>query len=196
MAYASKELIEHMARTTNRRGHTIGDMVLELQAARDYIDDPPPPPRDFHGDPDEYRELEVYAVQCSVQAIIAELERRKRLQYDLKTNPDNEIVQTLKERIPIADVVEWFTEVYYSNRDRLKFRCPLHSDSHPSGIIYAKEGRWHCFQCNEHGDIFDAVSKFGRTDFPHAVARLARHIGIDTKPLRRKPNTHKGGVPL
>ncbi|MBW2672336.1 MAG: hypothetical protein JRD89_02820 [Deltaproteobacteria bacterium] len=188
------ELLRYMAQTANRRGSTVADMAIELQAARDYIDDPPPPPADYPGSPTEYHELMLYYLYCCINAILKELDRRKQIQYDIRRNADVEIIQTLKERIPVADVIEWYTDVFYSNRDQMRFRCPLHQDNHPSGVIYVRESRWHCFQCGQHGDVLDAVCRFGRTDLPHAIAKLAHYIGIDTKPMRR--GRRKGGVEL
>ena len=100
------------------------------------------------------------------------------------------MIQTLKERIPVEDVVSWYTEVFYhgigSRKEQLQFRCPLHPDQHPSGVIYLKESRWHCYQCQAHGDIFDAVCLFERMDLPRAIKKLGAYIGIEIRPLREK----------
>ncbi len=121
---------------------------------------------------------------------------RRMAEVENKTyikNPDREIIQTIKERIHLADVIEWYTEITYSNTDQMKFRCTLHgTDTSPSGVIYTKEQKWWCFGCNKGGDAFDAIQAFERIDLPTAIKKLANHLGIELRPL--KENNKRMGI--
>ena len=185
----TQQVLKHMAGQCSRRAMPVSDLVAELQCCRDIIDI-------TKDDPEAYSEGELYFLSQCVGALVAEIKRRRNIVYRGTINPDKELPMAIKERIRVADVIEWYTEVYYSNKQQMKFRCPLHSDQHPSGVIYVDEGRWHCFQCGAHGDIFDAVEQFERVDFPQAIAKLARHVGLDLKPIITRPVELKGGVPL
>jgi DNA primase len=142
--------------------------------------------------------LTKYHYACVAGGIIKEIKRRQAIVYDPRANTDKEIIAAIKDRIPVVDVLEWYTDVFYASRDQGRFRCTLHGeDKNPSGVIYRTEARWWCFGCNKGGDVFDAVQAFEKTDLPHAIAKLARYIGLDTKPLIRKPVLQvRGGAVL
>lgn len=195
--YADKAVIKLLAER-NWRGVPIADLVASIQAARDklaMLEIDPFSAIGFQCPSDcpqgEWIESHRYHWECITESIIAEIKRRRAIRYDLRQNPDKEIIAAIKERIPIADVLEWYTEVIVpkgSYRGNWQFRCTLHGeDKNPSGVIYIKEQRWWCFGCNKGGDIFDAVQAFEKIDLPQAIAKLARHIGLDTKPIFRKP---------
>jgi len=100
-----------------------------------------------------------YHYACVAGGILKEIKRRRAIAYDPRVNTDREIIQAIKDRIAIADVLEWYTDVFYASRDQGKFRCTLHGeDKNPSGVIYRTEARWWCFGCNKGGDVFDALS--------------------------------------
>ena len=115
----------------------------------------------------------------------AEIARRRKLTYKGIQFTNKEIIRAIKDAIDITDVLEWYTDVFTHKR-QWTYRCTLHgADTHPSGVIYKDDQRFHCFVCNKHGDIFDAVMYFERVDLPTAIKKLARHVGLDTKPLVR-----------
>ena len=39
------------------------------------------------------------------------------------------------------------------NRDSLISRCPFHDDDNPSFSVNLKNGMYHCFGCNEQGNL-------------------------------------------
>ena len=156
------EFIEHMEQLRNYRGYTPSELVCEIQWAKDIIDP--------------------YQAKCIVDSIVKEVKRRRAIK-DHYGDTDPEIIQTIKERIPVEDVIEWYTQVTYFQK-RWKFQCTIHGqDKDPSGVIYPEERRWWCFGCFKGGDVFDAVQAFERIDLYHAINKLAKHIGLDTKPI-------------
>jgi len=61
--------------------------------------------------------------------------------------------------------------------------CPFHSEKTPSFYLNDEKGKFYCFGCGEHGDVFDFVMKKLGVDFKAARA----HLGLAGKPRRLKP---------
>ncbi|MCC6629391.1 MAG: toprim domain-containing protein [Chloroflexi bacterium] len=62
-----------------------------------------------------------------------------------------------------------------AGRGRLLARCPLpgHArDRDPSFVVYADQGRYHCFGCRSGGDVIDLVAAIEGLPFVAAVAAL------------------------
>jgi len=183
--YADYKTIALLARP-NCRGITTDRLVYRIQDLRDKLDllhpdDLLPCPQGCTQE--EWIDDHKYFLEESIKGIEAEIERRRNLTYAGVQHTNSEIIQTIKNAIDITDVLSWYTEVFI-NKKQWTYRCILHGeDKHPSGVIYKDENRFHCFTCGKHGDIFDAVQYFERVDLPEAIKKLARHIGLDTKPL-------------
>ena len=136
-------------------------------------------------------EVHKFMLEELLKAMVDEIERRRKLPYT--QSPDNEIIQAIKNAVDITDVLAWYTEVF-THKKQWTYRCTLHgADKHPSGVIYKDTQKFHCFVCGRHGDVFDAVMEFEKVDLPTAIRKLARHVGIDFKPLvpRTKPITRE-----
>ncbi len=182
------------------RGRTLADLVCMFQDARDTIEQGIywAIPSWFEGSQEDYDNLQRYYHTELMKNIIAEVERRTRIKDMGMQNTNKEIIAAIKERVDLATVLEWYTEVFYSGKSQWKFRCTLHGeDRTPSGLIYVEEKRWHCFACQKGGDIFDAVQAFERVDLARAIGKLSRYCGIDTRALVTKPMpTIRGGANL
>jgi hypothetical protein len=200
------ELILNMARKS-RRGIAIPELVIERQDWQHKLDLLETSPdeaigfeRDSHFTREDWTSQHRELFQANIEAIQAEIQRRRDMALAPRTNTDPEIIETIKSRLPIVDVMGWYSEVFYSNRNQMKFRCNLHGDGqdkNPSGVIYVNESRYWCFVCNKGGDIFDAVQAWGGCDLSMAIAKLARYLGLDTQPLIKTPRlTVKGGAIL
>ena len=167
------EVVKHLAQT-NLRGITSSDIVCEIQYLREQIEIEP------------LEETKFYLL-CRFNWLLNELERRSRLNNTGVRVTNKEIIQTIKERIQIDTVLSWYTDVFY-HQNKWTFRCTLHGDDkHPSGVIYKDDGRFHCFVCNAHGDIFDAVQMFERLELIEAIKKLANFIGLEIKPFEKQP---------
>jgi len=111
-----------------------------------------------------------------------ELQRSAKISYEGITQTNQEIILFIKHKLDIADVLEWYTDVFYPD----KYRCTLHgADKHPSGKIYPDQ-HCHCFTCGKNGDVFDVVQWFENIDFMGALKKLARYVGIELKPIYKK----------
>jgi DNA primase len=56
--------------------------------------------------------------------------------------------------------------------------CPFHSERSPSFNVRPSSQRYHCFGCQENGDIFDLVIKMEQLSFSGAVQYIADEVGI------------------
>lgn len=182
----------------NLHGLSISFLVCEIQDTRLKLELLDITPNEVIGfqQPSEFTQKEWiedhrYFWNSIIDSDTKEIERRRHINETYVKNPDLEIIQTIKERIKIEDVLEWYTEVLVSKR-QWKYRCTLHGpDKHPSGIIYQQDNKCWCFVCNQGGDVFDTVQLFERINLPQAIAKLATHIGIDTKSLTNSTYTIK-----
>ena len=165
------------------RGRTLPDLVTEAQGLKGWQDDD-----DWLGDPEQRKVF----CETRLAAIIKELHRREdiKARYGQPAHPH--VIQALKETIPIADILERYTEVFYSNRDQWKFRCNLHGeDRTPSGVICNNEKRWYCYGCNVGGDIIDALQIYGRMDIREAIRELCSIAGLEPQLIPQKPKENQ-----
>ena len=51
-----------------------------------------------------------------------------------------------------------------------KGSCPLHEDRNPSASVNEDTGKWNCFSCNQHGDVYDLLQLAGKaSDYKDAL---------------------------
>ncbi len=70
----------------------------------------------------------------------------------------------IKQSVDIRDVAALYG-VEPDNRGMCT--CPFHDDRHPSASF--KNGRFHCFVCDIHADIFEFVQRMTGCDFKNAM---------------------------
>ena len=63
--------------------------------------------------------------------------------------------------------------------------CPFHKEKTPSCYLYPE--KYHCFGCNENGDIIDAHMKLNKVNFLKALDDLSYVAGINQSPEFRRP---------
>ena len=189
-----RETLALLARP-NYRGRTTDELVYMIQDVRTKIAELDPAKIQFQKPSthtvESWVDDHLFFLEETVKGLEEEIQRRRDLKYSGTLNTPSEIIQTLKNTIKIEDVLEWYTEVFLY-KSKWSYRCTLHGeDLHPSGVIYPDEYRCYCFVCNRGGDIFDVVQLFEHLELPAAIAKLARHIGLDTKPLIKPKSPYK-----
>jgi len=110
-----------------------------------------------------------------------EILRRREIKFTPGPT-DPEIFSAIRQAVRVADVLERYTEVLYSDRKTFKFRCQLHGDGQdktPAGVVYRDEARWWCFACNRGGDVVDALERYGGMSKGEAIRELCRMAGIE-----------------
>ncbi|MGD2144650.1 MAG: DNA primase [Anaerolineae bacterium] len=92
------------------------------------------------------------------------------------------VVDEVKDRLDIADVVSRYVELKKSGRNH-KALCPFHSEKTPSFVVFPDSQRWYCFgACNEGGDVFNFVMRMEGWDFRTALEELAKQAGVELRP--------------
>lgn len=92
------------------------------------------------------------------------------------------IVEDIKARIPVEDLLAEYIQIKKAGNS-FKALCPFHSEKSPSLMISPEKGIWHCFGCNEGGDIFGFVMRMEGVEFSEALRILAKKAGVE---LRRQ----------
>lgn len=94
-----------------------------------------------------------------------------------------EVVQEVKQRIDIVDLVSRYTTLTRSGA-HYKGLCPFHSERTPSFVVHPDTGYWHCFgACGTGGDAFTFLMMKENLEFRDALEILAKEAGVE---LRRE----------
>ncbi|WP_018503368.1 DNA primase [Parafrankia discariae] len=87
-------------------------------------------------------------------------------------------IALVRERSPIADVIGDHVQLRPVGGGSLVGLCPFHDEKSPSFNVRPSVGFFHCFGCNEGGDVYAFIRKIDGLTFPEAVERLARRAGV------------------
>ncbi|RJQ33691.1 DNA primase [Candidatus Parcubacteria bacterium] len=99
----------------------------------------------------------------------------------------SDTVQQIKDRLSIQDVVSQYVKLDRAG-STLRARCPFHAEKTPSFFVSPDRGTYHCFGCNQGGDIFTFVQQIEGLDFKGALKVLAEKAGV---PLVYERQEHK-----
>jgi DNA primase len=95
-------------------------------------------------------------------------------------------VQLVKEAADIVEVIGELVNLKKAGAN-YKGRCPFHNEKTPSFTVSPTRRSFHCFGCNEGGDIFSFYMKYHNATFPEALKDLAKRYGVT---LQEKPLSH------
>jgi len=96
------------------------------------------------------------------------------------------VIEEVKQRVDIVDIVSQYTSLTKSGRT-LRGLCPFHSEKTPSFFVYPEQQSWHCFgACSTGGDVFSFVMKKEGIDFGEALRVLGERVGVSI-PSRSEP---------
>ncbi|PPF26481.1 MULTISPECIES: DNA primase [unclassified Rathayibacter] len=87
-------------------------------------------------------------------------------------------VEEVKARVNIGEVIGEYVTLKSAGIGSLKGLCPFHDERSPSFHVRPQAGFYHCFGCQESGDVYSFVMKMDHSSFSETVERLAGRIGF------------------
>ena len=97
-----------------------------------------------------------------------------------------------------ADIVQIIGEHVKLKRVGNSYRgpCPFHQGTGPNFSVVPAKGLYHCFVCNESGDVFTYLQKRLGMDFPDAIRYVAHRAGIVIEEVQRRADAKDPRQPL
>lgn len=94
------------------------------------------------------------------------------------------LLEAVKEAVPVERLADDLGAGLSKNGRGLRGRCPIHGgESRDAFAAYPDKGRWHCFRCNDGGDVLDLYEKAqGYYDSKAALTDLAGEYGVEPPP--------------
>ena len=87
----------------------------------------------------------------------------------------------MREQARIEEVVGEHVSLRPAGVGSLKGLCPFHDERTPSFHVRPHVGLWHCFGCDEGGDVISFVQKVDHLTFAEAVEHLAARVGVQLR---------------
>jgi DNA primase len=95
----------------------------------------------------------------------------------------DEDIAEVREKARIDEVVSQYVTLKNAGGGSQKGLCPFHDEKSPSFNVNPSRGFFHCFGCNESGDVISFLMKIDGLTFGETVERLADKYGVQ---LRRE----------
>ena len=90
-------------------------------------------------------------------------------------------IAEVRERTRIDDVIGEYVTLKNAGGGSVKGLCPFHDEKTPSFNVNVSRGFFHCFGCQEGGDVISFLMKIDGLSFAEAVERLADKAGVVLK---------------
>jgi len=97
-------------------------------------------------------------------------------------------IQEILSRADIVALVSRYVELKQAGRN-WKGLCPFHDEKTPSFNVNEDRQIFHCFGCQEGGNVFGFLMKHEGLTFPEAVRSIAADVGIEVEEERGGPDT-------
>jgi len=89
-------------------------------------------------------------------------------------------IETIKAKVDVVDEIGLVVSLSKSGK-AFKGLCPFHNERTPSFYVFADSQSWHCFGCNEGGDVFSFVQKQQNLEFRDALFYLAEKADVSVE---------------
>ena len=103
-----------------------------------------------------------------------------------------EDIAAVREKARIDEVVGDYVTLRNAGGGSMKGLCPFHDEKSPSFNVNPQRAFFHCFGCQEGGDVITFLMKIDGLTFTEAVERLADKVGIA---LRREEGDDRDDRP-
>uniref|UniRef100_A0A7V3RGA7 DNA primase n=1 Tax=candidate division WOR-3 bacterium TaxID=2052148 RepID=A0A7V3RGA7_UNCW3 len=99
--------------------------------------------------------------------------------------------EKIDEIIRQTDIVDLISQYIQLRKVGKNYRalCPFHTERTPSFYVSPEKGIYYCFGCKKGGNAVSFLMEYEHLDFPDALRRLAKNLGIEidtTKNLKYK----------
>ncbi|MTI70902.1 MAG: DNA primase [Firmicutes bacterium] len=103
-----------------------------------------------------------------------------------------ETIEEIREKNDIVDVISEYISLKRTGSN-YKGLCPFHNEKTPSFVVSPSKQIFHCFGCNEGGDVIKFIMEYQNLDFIEALQLLAERVNInlDDKKLKRNSKEDK-----
>ncbi|MGO1182711.1 MAG: DNA primase [Micrococcaceae bacterium] len=92
-----------------------------------------------------------------------------------------EDIDKVRESTDLKEIVEEYVTLRTAGVGSFKGLCPFHDERTPSFHIRPSVGTYHCFGCEESGDVISFLMNLEHTSFTETVERLAAKSGIELR---------------
>ena len=92
-----------------------------------------------------------------------------------------ESIAEVREKAPIDEVIGQYVTLKNAGGGSMKGLCPFHDEKTPSFNVNPSRGGFHCFGCQEGGDVISFLMKIDGLAFTETVERLAEKYGVELK---------------
>ena len=99
---------------------------------------------------------------------------------------DKQVIQTLKQRLNIVDVVRRYVSLRPASGRQVGL-CPFHQEKTASFSVNEAEGFFYCFGCQAGGDVLDFYQRINGLEFKDALEQLAAEAGIELGTFKPDP---------
>lgn len=103
-------------------------------------------------------------------------------------------IEEIKARLDIAEVVGEYVPLKQAGPERLRARCPFHSERTPSFMVSRDRQIFHCFGCGEGGDVISFVQKMEGLEFPDALRLLAKKANVELPSYDPKLQSERASI--
>lgn len=101
---------------------------------------------------------------------------------------EREKIEEIKRQTDIAALIGQYIPLKKVGKN-YRALCPFHSEKEPSFYVSPDKGIYFCFGCKKGGNAITFLMEYEKLDFPTAVKKLAKELGIEidtTKNLKYK----------
>ncbi len=100
-------------------------------------------------------------------------------------------VADIKGRLDIVDLIAEYIPLKPGGSGAFKAPCPFHQERTPSFYVSRPRQTWHCFGCDQGGDVISFVMKMEGMEFREALELLAQKTGVQLPKFDGEKATQK-----